>query len=350
MCCVGCKLISNGFAGADESSKTELKSDTERNPSDTQPPKNETPKQTNTSTKAILSDATNLKCSLATTYSNVENQTNEGDREEEGGIRTQGGAAPKNTSVNQIDKNTEGNQSLLENCSGPCSISTPLRAHVPLQNGLSEVADSSITETQMAAIFEEDFQIDNGPFREPCGTPTGKPVASTPVAREDKQISSLFPTSLCDRKSLNQTISPSLTNLSNLSGDMFEAPSSGAGKKKIPVVNWSTESAFHCSPLLHRSNDDVSTESSRNLPFSNYLRLNQEDVEESVQSMEKELYKASLSNSTCLNEINLDESDEFRVTDGGDTVSSFEDHAFYSTCDVPFLHYIILHLTFLHYI
>ena len=188
-------------------------------------------------------------------------------------------------------------------------------------------AGNSITETQMAAIFEEDFNVENGLNFKPNSTPLNNPVASTPVTGGGSAGANAIPDNTRSRKS-SANIGFSSSNPSNLSGDMFDSSSDGRSKKKTSAVNWSTESVFHCSPEFRRGCHDVKTENDcASVPFSNYLKPNQFDSEKSVHSVDEEMFKLSLSDflshdSNCTDEIVASHSTELTPAGHSDSVST----------------------------
>jgi len=323
--------------GASEAyTNNESKEESDKKMSDIHNSENETaantPKRVESfSNKSVLSDVTNLNHSTirtncspfqqSTEHLKASGEKNINESEVAPNVR---GEFVTNKPAEEILQESHENKKITsgKSVNEIASSSNPSKIS---QHALPKVADSSITDTQMAAIFEEDFQFEDGVIFEPNGTSTDKPAASTPVTREDKRNSRS-----CDRKSKGENCSHSLLNSCNLSGDMFEAPSTNSVQKHAPSVNWSTESPFHCSPNLPQNDHDViSEDTSHSIPFSNYLRQNQQDLAKSVQSIENELSKVSLSNShstnsTCLNELLFNDSIEFTPVNDADAVSEFQ--------------------------
>ena len=199
----------------------------------------------------------------------------------------------------------------------------------PSNDGTMEThRNTSITESQLAAFLEEDFGTLNArslPIKADLST---NPASSTPVSREVRTKSDSFTlsdlsrdkeraNSVCEEMANHDSSSCSLNEFfsssNDFSGDMFDASSSDHKKLETAAtscaagsdVNWSTESVFQCQTAQdlfpnERNNvvSDGSTTAScpSELPFSNYIQLNQEARTESVLSVESQMSKLSISN------------------------------------------------------
>lgn len=227
----------------------------------------------------------------------------------------------------------------LLNCSPSCASKVDIHNDLIVSQLQSETncvdtvesrseKNTSITESQLAVILEEDFSIDSRklPIKTEHST---NPTSSTPLSRcvrkssDSIEFSNLIVDQKCETRFReletnveHDTSSSSLNELfsssNDFSGDMFDAPSSDDKKTKTTdepdakesYINWSTESVFQCQTAQELINHRINAKQTRDdqsvisceADLSSYIDLNQEARSKSIVSVESQLSKLSISN------------------------------------------------------